>query len=305
MNRILTLSIMLISVFGFSNVALAQTNSGKTPAIGSTHSYWVNSNDNTNGTTHDSGVGNDYLWYITKGDLKSKNTSDFTITTGSYVNENKSVTDLYKIDITWLAASAGSTYYLHIVETDAKGCSNHKAEKITPFSDFRLAITNVDNAFADAANDLEVCAPDVALSLNGGGAIEYNYGTTTLYYKIDATNIDKANFTLGYNIAVDAAFTGTPTADYGTVSGSTYTKVGDLVASGNQTAVITNTENSATIYIRVQLPNSTAFEGLVDQNVLVTLVSGVQGAAKATLGADVDENQIVPARPSTSGIGSN
>ncbi|WP_421920564.1 hypothetical protein [Marinifilum sp.] len=301
MNRFLTLSIMLLALLGFTSNAMAQ-GTGTGPAIGSTHSYWVNSTD---GTTHDSGVGNDYLWYITKGDLTSVNTSDFIITTAAYADASTAVQDLYRIDITWLAASAGSTYYLHVIETDAKGCSNHKAEIINPFSDFQLAITNVDKSFADVANNFETCAPDVALSLNSG-AIEYNYGTTTLYYKIDATNIDKANFTLGYNIAVDAAYSGnTATADYGTVSGTTYTSTANLTVGGNQTVDITNTENSATIYVRVQLPNSTAFEGLVDHGVLVTLTSGSQGVAAATLEADADENQIVPARPSTSGIGSN
>jgi hypothetical protein len=304
MNRILTLSIMLISVFGFSNVALAQTNSGKTPAIGTSHDYWVNAN--ADGSSHTSGVGNNYTWYITKDLATIENaatTTEFTVT-GAY---NTPTSNLYKVSILWKAPSAGTTYYLHVIETDGTtGCSNHKVEIITPFSDFQLAIVNVahNDLVNAAADDLKVCAPNVALSLNGA-AVEYNYGTTALYYKVDATNIDAANYVLEYNIDVNAAFTGTVNASFSTDGGTSYSALTNYVDGSDVTETITNAANSSTVIIKVELVNGTGFEGTDAHDVTVKLVSGTQGAALATLPGDTDKKQDIPARPSTSGIGSN
>lgn len=309
MKRLRNLCIAIIVLVGLSFSANAQTDSGTTPAIGTEHGYWVNAN--ANGAGQASGVGNSFLWYVTKGDLTNPapgtdvTIGEFDAADPAYIDASTAVVDLYRINLTWLAASAGSTYYLHIIETDATdGCSNHKVEIIEPFSDFQLAIANVNNDFTAANEDLKVCAPNVTPVLNAG-AIEYNYGTTVLYYKVDATNIDKANYTLGYNITVNAAFTGTVNASYGTVAGTTYTSVANLTTGSNQTQSIDNSANNATNYIRVELVNATGFEGTTQHDVLVTLLTGVQGAANATIGADADKNQIVPARPSTSGIGSN
>ncbi len=325
MKRIINLCIVIIALIGLSGSAFGQTtNSGTTPAIGTTHSYWVNSDD---GTALKTGypTGNTYLWYITKGDLLTTNTSDFTIATGGgYIDGNSPVTDLYTIDITWSAASAGSTYYLHIIETAtaaAGGCSNHKVEIIKPFSDFQLAIANVDeeDLGTEVAQDFANCAPNVTPAIVSD-AIVYDYGTTTLYYKVVASNIDKAKYTFGYKIET----TGGPTAKsatYGTVSGGTYTQAGTLTADGtSQIQEVTNAEKSSTIYIKVVLDNNQGdattfanpFEGLTAHSVKVTLESGTQGAANAiitdgndTTTDDDYRNQNISARPSTSGIGSN
>jgi len=303
MKKLRNLCIAAITLIGLSSTAFAQTDSGTTPAIGTSHSYWVNS---ATGATHDSGVGNDYRWYITKGDLTTVNTSDFNITTVGYIDDATPVLNLFKVDIEWLAASATSTYYLHIIETDAvNGCKNHKAEIIDPFSDFQLAIVNVDIAdlALPAADDLDVCAPDVALTLGAG--IVYNYGTTELYYKIDATNIDKVDYVLGYNIDVAAAFTGTVNASFSIDAGTTYSPLVNYSDGNDVTQTIGNTATSSSVIIKVELVNSTGFEGTTAHDAIVKLISGAQGVALATLPADVDKKQNVPARPSTSGIGSN
>jgi len=302
MKKIRNLCIAIIALVGLSSSAFAQ-GTGIAPAIGSNHSYWVNSDDGI-GLKTGYPTGNKYLWYITKGDLAAKNTSDFNITTVGYVDNSTEVTDLFKINIDWLAASAGSTYYLHIIERSGDGCTNHKVEIINPFSDFQLAIINVTNSLADAADDLKVCAPDVALTLNAG-AVEYDYGTTTLYYKVDATNIDTDDYVLGYNIDVNDAFTGTVTATYSTDGGSNYSALTNYVDATDVTQTISNTANASSVIIKVELVNSTTFEGTTAHDVTVKLVSGAQGVALATLPADVDKKQDVPARPSTSGIGSN
>ncbi|MDE5423132.1 hypothetical protein L3073_13010 [Ancylomarina sp. DW003] len=316
MKKLRNLCIAIIALVGLSGSAFAQTNSGITPAIGTEHGYWVNANAAGAGFTTGYPTGNTYLWYVTKGDLTSPApATDVTIgefATGdpAYVDATTAVVDLYRIKLTWLAPSATSTYYLHIIETSADDCSNHKVEIINPFSDFQLAIANV--AVADlttaAADDLKVCAPDVALSLGGGGAVEYNYGTTALYYKVDATNIDTENYVLGYNIDVNDAFTGTVTATYSTDGGTNYSALVNYVDATDVTQSITNTANASSVIIRVELANGTTFEGITSHDVTVKLVSGAQGVALATIPtdlADKQKKQDVPARPSTSGIGSN
>jgi hypothetical protein len=322
MKRILTFSIVLICTMGFSTLVSAQ-GTGTDPAIGFSHSYWVNSED---GTALKTGypTGNKYLWYITKSDLTAVNTSDFTITTAAYVDATTEVNNLYKIDIIWNAASAGSTYYLHVIETDGTtSCSNHKVEIIKPISDFQLAIANVDETALGTVveQDFENCAPNVTPVLVSD-AVRYNYGTTKLYYKVDAKNIDAANFDFEYNIAK----TGGPTAvsaTYGTVSGSTYSSIGALTVDGaDHTQTITNTATNYIFYIEVILDNNNGdntdfatanvFEGLSVHNVRVTLISGTQSAATATItdGNDTTtddnyRNQNILARPGTSQIGSN
>jgi hypothetical protein len=325
MKKLLTFCIVLICTMSFSAFVNAQ-GSGTAPSIGSTHQYWVNSGDN--GATQNVGTGNNFLWYVTKGDLTTKNTSDFSIVsavsggTPAYVNNTTSVTNLFTVNITWKAASAGSTYYLHVMETGTNGCSNHKVEIINPVSDFRLAIANVDEGALGTvvAQNFNNCAPNVAPALVSN-SIRYDYGKTKLYYKVDATNIDAADFSFVYNITK----TGGPTtisASYGTVSGNTYTSSGTLdVTSGNHTQSVTNTSNSATVYIEVVLDNNngsadfvpaTVFEGTSAHNVKVTLISGAQSVATATItdgnsetSDDDYRNQNIQARPSTTGIGSN
>ncbi|MFT5750115.1 MAG: hypothetical protein ACI93S_001389, partial [Ancylomarina sp.] len=193
------------------------------------------------------------------------------------------------------------------------GCSNHKVQIIDPFSDFQLAIANVNVATLadDASADLSSCASDVTPKLVSS-AIAYDYGTTALYYKVKATNIAAAEYIFGYNIAV----TNGPSvvaATYGTVSANTYTEIGPLTSDGvNNTQSVANSALNSTIYIKVVLDNNqgdatnyaSAFDGTTEHNVTVTLISGTQDAAIAKLGVS-EGNQIINARPSTSLIGSN
>ncbi|PXX96178.1 hypothetical protein DF185_20580 [Marinifilum breve] len=308
MKRIRNLCIAIIALVGLSSSAFAQTNSGTTPAIGTPHKYWVNAN--VDGSIQEEGKGNSYTWYLTSTidgtaiDIGAPGFNEFAFAE----DYNTATVDLFAVNITWQAASAGSTYYLHIIETDKdNGCTNHKAEIITPFSDFQLAIANVTAAdlVTAAADDLKVCAPNVALSLDGDGKVEYNYGTTALYYKVDATNIDAADYVLGYNIDVNDNFTETVKATYSTDGGVTYSDLINYSDGDDATQPITNTANASTVIIKVELVNGTAFEGITAHDVTVKLVSGTQEAASAKLPADVDKKQNVPARPSTSGIGSN
>ncbi len=307
MKNILRITIALFALVAFANLANAQTNSGITPAIGTAHDYWVNSTDN--GATQTSGTGNTFEWFLSKdaaGTTKLTNNDEFNVATSGY---NVATSDLYKINILWKAASANEKYYLHVIETNpATGCSNHKAQVINPFSDFQLAIGNVNTTFTDEADNFQVCAPDVVLTedATATSGVGYDYGTTKLYYKVDAMNIGKEDFEFNYQIDIAAAYAGNPAvATIGTVSAGVYANENNLTVGGEQTITITNTENSNTKYICVALENGT-FEGLAEHIVTVTLKSGKQKTAVANIvtGKEV-RNQIVPARPSTSVIGSN
>lgn len=303
MKKILKSAIALFALVAFTNLANAQNNSGTTPAIGTDHNYWVNSD----GTTQTSGSGSTYEWYISTevAGAAYTNADEFTAPTTGY---GAATADLFKIGITWKAAAANKTYYLHVIETNAEGCSNHKAQVIKPFSNFQLAIANVTNAFENKDDNYKICAPDVTLTADESNAsgVAYNYGTTKLYYKVDATNIGKQNFELGYQIAVAEAYKGnTPKATIGNVAGDKYTNVSDLTVGAEETVTIANAENSNTKYVCIELENGT-FEGLAEHMVTVTLKSGKQAAAIAkVVDGKAERVQVVKARPSTSGIGSN
>jgi hypothetical protein len=313
MKKLRNLCIAIIALVGLSFSANAQ-NSGTTPAIGTDHDYWVNAN--LTGTTYTGVENNTYQWYVTVNGLDFVTNlapaSDLTVAnvTGDagYIDANTAVAEMYRINLTWLAPSADglNTYYLHVIETNALngGCSNHKVQIIDPFSDFQLAIINLDVDLANAADDINVCAPNVAPSINGS-TIEYSYGTTTLYYKVDATNIDAADYVLGYNIDVNDAFTGTVATSYSTNGGTSYSDLPVFADAADKTQAITNVANSSEVIIKVELVNGAGFEGIVNHDVIVKLVSGAQGVALASIPGDVDKQQFIPARPSTSDISSN
>jgi len=303
----------------FSTLVSAQ---GTAPAIGTSHKYWVNAN--ADGSSQTGGIGNSYAWYLTSTingtAIDASSTTEFEFAEAY----NTATVNLFAVNITWKAPSSGSTYYLHIIETDKdNGCSNHKVEIIKPISDFQLAIANVDETALGTvvAQDFDNCAPNVTPVLVSD-AVRYDYGKTKLYYKVDAKNIDAADFNLVYNITKTDGPTAV-TATYGTVSGSDYTSIGSLtVGVGDHTQTIANTENNYAFYIEVVLDNNNGdntdfatanvFEGLSAHSVQVTLVSGTQAAATAKItdgdsGTTDDNyrNQNISARPGTSEIGSN
>ncbi len=319
MKKILTSCIVLVCTIGFSTLVSAQ---GTAPAIGTSHKYWVNAN--VDGSTQAGGIDNSYTWYLTS--TINGTAIDATGATEFVFAEayNTATKNLFAVNIEWKAPSSGSTYYLHIIETDKdNSCSNHKVEIIKPISNFQLAIANVDEGALGTVvdQDFDNCSPDVTPVLVSD-AVRYNYGTTKLYYKVDAKNIDAASFDLEYSI-VKTAGPIAITATYGTLSGSDYSSINSLNADGDpHTQTIANTANSSTIYIEVTLDNNngdntdfataTVFEGLSPHNVRVTLVSGTQDVATATItdgdaGTTDDNfrNQNILARPGTSLIGSN
>ncbi len=309
MKNLLKITIALFALIAFSGLVNAQTNTGITPAIGTIHEYWVNST--ADGSSQNAGIGNEYQWFISTdaagaNKLPATNADEFVVNTTGY---DVVTTDLVKMNILWKAASATKKYFLHVIETNSEGCSNHKAQVLKPFSNFELAVNNVDkNDFTTNVPDyFSVCAPDVVLTEDAASTIgvKYDYGTTKLYYKIDATGMGKEDYTLGYKIHVDnTKYKGLPaTATIGSVTGGAYANEINLVVEGDQTVVLPNAaDNNQTKYVCVELENGT-FEGLAEHMVTVTLLSGQQKLAVAKLvTGQKSRNQVVPARPATTVI---
>lgn len=296
-----------VVITAFSSSVSAQ-GTGGAPVVGSSHDYWVNGTSESNQT---SGVGNNYTWWVSTNtaDLTDQETAgtDFTVNSGIYAGVGGE--DNFTIDITWNNSAAGNTYYVVVEETDAEGCKNLKAMAVEPVaSDFALQFVALA-ANGDAGDDLERCAPGIAVSASGT-TISYDYGSDTLAFKLIATDIFSAwDFTGTFNNSVGAA---TPALQYqvgGTAgSWSTFT-------SGDAVTVPYNATGTEDVYIRVVVDNGTSEEGTTAQTVELTL-SDIEGAgdvavSEITDASDTDitaspvQTQTVNARPSTTGIGSN
>jgi hypothetical protein len=291
----------------FSSSVFAQ-GTGDAPVVGSSHDYWVNA---TNESTQTSGDGNNYTWWVSTNttDLTVQETAgtDFTVNSGTYA-ETGGVNN-FTIDITWNNSAAGKTYYLVVEETDTEGCKNLKAMAVQPVaSQFALQFVALA-ANGDAGDDLDRCAPDIAISASGT-TISYDYGSEALAFKLTATDIFSAwNFTGTFNNSLGTA---TPTLQYqvGGTDGSW-----SAFTSGDAVSVPYNAAGTEDVYVRVIVDNGTSEEGTTAQTVELTL-SDIEGTGGVAVTAITDasatdittspvQTQTVKARPATSGIGSN
>nr|WP_319271619.1 hypothetical protein [uncultured Draconibacterium sp.] len=296
-----------VVVTAFSSSVFAQ-GTGGAPIVGSSHDYWVNASSESNQT---SGVGNNYTWWVSTNtaDLTDQEVAgtDFTVNSGTYAGVGGE--DNFTIDITWNNSAAGNTYYVVVEETDAEGCKNLKAMAVQPVaSDFALQFVALA-ANGDAGNDLDRCAPDIAISASGT-TISYDYGSDTLAFKLIATDIFSAwDFTGTFNNSIGAA---TPTLQYqvGGTSGSW-----SAFTSGDAVTIPYNAAGTEDVYVRVVVDNSISEEGTSAQTVELTLsnvtgtgnvaVTEITDASDADITASPVQTQTVKARPATSGIGSN
>lgn len=299
------LTAVVITAFSAS---ISAQNTGDTPIVGSSHDYWVNATSESNQT---SGTGNTYTWWVSTNtaDLAVQETAgtDFTVNSGIYAGVGGE--DNFTIDITWNNSAAGKTYYVVVEETDAEGCKNLKAMAVQPVaSDFAIQFVALA-ANGDAGDDLDRCAPDIAISASGT-TISYDYGSDTLAFKLIATDIFSAwDFTGTFNNSLGAA---TPTLEYqiGGTAGSW-----SAFTSGDAVSVPYNAAGTEDVYVRVIVDNGTSEEGTTAQTVELTL-SNIEGTGEVAVTAITDasdsditatpvQTQTVKARPATSGIGSN
>lgn len=296
MKKLLFLSIFALFALASANV-YGQA-AGLTPQAGATHTYWVNSD----GTTQSSGIGSTYTWEVlrTGGGAAADADYDF-VTASTGLNQ-------FSVQIKWLspAVADGAPYFLVLTETNAT-CSNKKVVQIDPENEFAVVIQNVDAALADLGAAKEWCAPDITLNLADANIV-YNYGTTTLYYRVDAQGL-ASDWSFDYDftqLGKDA--NSTVTAFWGVDVASATTPL-DYTAGGS----INVTGGAQDIIIKVVIVNGTVAEGETDDhNIKLTLASfsdgsnapiSINGATVPLNTADID--QTVKARPATSGISSN
>ncbi len=281
-------------------------NTGTSPSVGSTHDYWVNATDESNQT---SGVGNTYVWWISKAaDLVAVETpgTDFTVGSSSIYGTPGDINN-FTIELKWLHPSAGGTYYLVVEEIDGDGCSNKKAVAIQPHALFDVQFVALESNGTTIGDNLSRCAPDVALSAVGT-TITYEYGSDEYLFKLVATDIHTGwEFANSFSNTVGSA---TATIHYKIGAAGTWTT--PLVTP---ILVPVNAAGTEEVYIRVTLDNTSAEEGTSAQTMQLTLsdVKNEHGTAVNEItdstGADITgspiQTQGVNARPATSTIGSN
>lgn len=292
-----------VVVTAFSSGVFAQTgsNSGEFPSVGSTHSYWVNSNDD-GATQIGDHEGNSYRWWVSNDvtDLTSALSSGTYFTTdASYYNSSEQ--DSFAIELTWTAAAVGDTFYVVVEETG--NCTNVKALPVVPTNDFEVQFVALD-ADGNAGDSLSRCAPDIALSASGL-TVTYDYGKDTTMFKVAATGIYTA---WSISDVFDLTALDAPTTNIEYQIGNT-----GWTSNASTVNVPANSSGTEEVYFRVAFDNETSNEGLSEQTIKLTLTSVSDGnnnakivdADNAEFSGSVVQTQTVKARPATSGIGSN
>lgn len=301
MKKLFSLVSLLVLIGTSVNVMGADT--GRTPETGSTHTYSV--------STH---VGSTYAWSLTVAVDGTGTDLIGSVVTGDGSTDNT-------IDLTWDAPVSGVTYYLHVVETASNGCTNHKAFAIQPTT-LQLDIVSMTDAFAanTIGTEADYCAKDVnVLSWEGVNVnteanaqnFNYDYGTTYLYYRVEAKNYNYAS------LAWKPTITLTNTNVTGSLVSLKYGTSVPSVSGGPQVGYTTITDGteftvaagSQYIYIEVAVNNQTTLlsgnEGTTAQNILATLSGKDNNDNNSTLingtlavGNDSATDNI-KARPST------
>lgn len=285
MNRILNFSITLLFVLGFSSFGVAQT--GENPYVGAKHSYMV-----------DDHAGSTYAWSVTtdfQGNVDASGVVTFSATTG------------HSIDITWDSPALGTTYFVHVIETNGEGCSNRKVLAVNPVNGFVLALASVnaaDEVLDDSlGKELDQCAPAVTVDGydSGTNKFTYGYGTNTFFYKVTATGIGNSGWSPQFTIATTDA-EATYVATWGTTSAGTGNSIDHL--DGATANDINVAGGNTSVWIKVVVTNA---EGVNDNPIVVTLLDGAD-TSEDEFGNDVTSvtgsaaTQSVKARPNTSGI---
>jgi len=307
MKKLLFLSVF--ALFAMTSATVFGQNTGALPSIGSTHQYWVNGAFGT----PTSGATSTYTWWVSTsaGNLLTPVASptEFTPTSGY----NTAAVGQNGIEIKWNPTSVGKTYYLVVQEVGvAPLCTNIKAFAIQPQNNFELVFAALAADGTTPDDNVERCAPDIAVTAVGT-TITYNYGSANFLYKLTATGL-----------YTDWSFVNAFTNSLGNAAAVTEYQIGGT--GGAWTGIATpitvpaNPAGTEVVYVRVALNNGTTAgtfeEGLVARTMKLTLSSVEDEGGNAVtkiyssdgttefVGA-AEQTQTVKARPSTSGISSN
>ncbi|CEN42318.1 conserved exported hypothetical protein [Capnocytophaga canis] len=297
------------------------------PQIGTTYTYQVTIPTTTGFT----GSGK-YHWYITKdkdllnGAKEEQATTKFfsIVNEANHATYNDSENTKNPLKLTWNpdALTSGNSFYLVIKYTETKdNCqsSNMKAIKVKPLNNFKLKVTPVRNEQGDAfvAGQEKVCAADISSAkILDDGKVKYEYGKTTLYYKVEMSGFTgnwKPSITLPDLAGKDYSVARTyESVKWNQGNGTVFTDFAasfDTNGTGRTLACKDNTDKTSFI-LQVIINNGT-YEGLTNETITLA-TKGNMILADNSLGArDVnddcseinDENnnkkasQVILARP--------
>ncbi len=272
MKKLLILSVF--ALFAFASANVFGQNTGVTPTAGSTFTYSV--------TNH---PGNSYAWSVTKSTLGGA-TTDATI--GS--------ADQATTTITWASSVAvNDIYYVHLIETDAKLCSNQKVLKVTiSASQFFLAIA--------AGLSSPACYDGAVVVSLVSGDPRYNHGKATVSYTVTPTGLGSATsykFNLADILSKTTNFASVPTITSGNGS----------IASG-----VVSVTNTAAVTIQYVVTNSNLYDNTSDASGTSANFTQTVNISGGVTNLGVPSNSAAPgvytdhtdvARPATTGITTN
>lgn len=215
--------LLLVTVALLGSVsAWAQTGTYKAPNVGDTFDYTVSPSGGKGTYTTEFKIFEITALWNTSTNVVSTAES-FTLGDIT-VNSRASHT----LNITYNTGAIGKTFLLVAITDD--GCShNVKSWEVKPVSTFQLAMSNVTDGNGTPYNtSTDLCLPTPSMTYDGG-AISTNYGTSYLYYKVEASGFNK-----NYTITVTEPTTGTYTVKVGdasfTTDNSTWTPIGTPTA---------------------------------------------------------------------------
>ncbi|MFK8284138.1 hypothetical protein [Capnocytophaga canis] len=295
---VLSMAFAIVSAGAYAQTTPCTADQNK-PAIGTTYTYEVN-------TTNNGFTGNGkYHWYITQqadllnGTKESATNNFFDVVAGDATyddadNANK------RLKLTWKpdALTSGNPFYLVIKYTETKNnceSNNMKAMRIKPLNNFKLKVTPVKDADGAAFNagEEKVCAAGISSAqVLANGKVKYEYGKTTLYYKVEMSGYVgnwKPTISLPElqgKTGTDAEFVG---RKYESVEwkagGSTFeTFSDDFVAGASVTNLLAKTATTQSSFILKIVVNNGTYEGLTDENISLS-TKGNMILANNSLGA--------------------
>ena len=267
MKKLLILSVFALLVMS-ANVMGQST--GTTPAPGATHSYVV--------TAHG---GSTYLWSVTKTTLAATAGTDAVISSPATPTTN----------ITWASSvTVGTWYYVHLLETDASGCSN---EKVLPVQITASPFT-LDLAAAKATSCYNGA---VTVSLSGTD-VQYYHGKTTVVFTVTPSGLSSSysGYNFNLNLTVPALYTSTVA-----FSANASIAAGVVTVTNNAAVTITYTIDNTNVYTNA---NDAAGTG-ADFTATATISAAKTSNGVSDNETGVDNGSTSVSRPHTTGITTN
>lgn len=291
-------------IFSAVGVNVFAQGSGTAPEVGSEHNYAVT-------FTTD----NSYSWDVTSDFAGNTSVDGTVVTTAAGSNDAN-------IDVTWVNPVPGTTYFVHVTETDGTtNCTNRKVLAVTPVNNFKLDIISVDLDDADTDNGetFEICPSDITVDGYDAGTnkFTYNYQKDSVFYKVTASgiNLENTNWSPQFTIDHDGLTGSVVTAGWAAAIDGIFAMGLKTDGTVNDINITPTETTTGEIWIKVVIDNSTTNEGLSKNDITVDLVEDPDNIADNSDESGEDENgndvtstgndsrtQTIKARPSTTSI---